>query len=216
MRGEQGPVPRAFAIEGEAGAGMADLDRPVGAVAPAERRRQRCRRPTPVPIGWRERILGEEMENVGQQQFLMLLLMLAAEFDQGRSAGVERRQPIDDRGIDMRAIGADLVQARPGQQPPARAGVARPFRFVIAVEQIAVVRIERPIARQIAQHEGFEEPTGVRQMPFGGRGIVHRLDGRIGIAERRGQGQAQRTHAIERGPLFGAGRLGLNRHRSLL
>ena len=61
------------------------------------------------------------MQDVGEQQFLMLLLVMQADFENGKHARRIRRgtvvdQPLD-RGIDMRAIGCDVVGGRPRDQP---------------------------------------------------------------------------------------------------
>ena len=66
--------------------------------------------------------------------------------------------------------------------------VARAFGFVIAVEEVGPTLVEWAIARHmVAKDEGLEEPGRVREMPFGGGCIRERLDGRVGIAERRGE-----------------------------
>src|SRR4029078_9939778 len=43
----------------------------------------------------------------------------------------------------------------------------------------------------IAQHEGLEEPGRVGEVPLGRRGVGERLDGRVGVAERRGEIERQ-------------------------
>ena len=76
------------------------------------------------------------MEDIGQQQFLMLLLVMAAELDQRpRRLGRQIGQRLDQRGIDMGAIGADLVERRPRQHAARCARVALALGLVIAVEQ---------------------------------------------------------------------------------
>ena len=44
----------------------------------------------------------------------------------------------------------------------------------------------------VAKDEGLEEPAGVGEVPFGRRGVRHRLEGRVGVGERRGDRLAQR------------------------
>ena len=130
------------------------------------------------------------MQDVGQQKFLMLRFMVAAEFDQiARGIGEHREQ----RRIDMGTISADIVERGPRQHPPLRAGMAIPLAVIIAVEQIMISRVENLIPRHmVAQDEGFEKPCGMRQMPFGGRRIGHRLDRGVGIRQRRGKRQHPR------------------------
>ena len=57
------------------------------------------------------------MQDVGQQQFLMLLLVMQSDLDDRRDArerGIVRAlDQRRDRGIDMRAVSGDLA-ARPG------------------------------------------------------------------------------------------------------
>ena len=75
------------------------LDREAG------RRRQ-------LAISRLERVLGEGRENVGEEQLLVLLLVIDAELDQVERGRRKRRQRALERLIDVRAIGADLVERR--------------------------------------------------------------------------------------------------------
>ena len=69
-------------------------------------------------IGRRDRVLREGVQDVGEHQFLMLLLVIEADLDQRRElaqlvlAGVA--EEFHDGGVDMPAIGADLIGARTG------------------------------------------------------------------------------------------------------
>ena len=66
--------------------------------------------------------------------------------------------------------------------------MTRADRFVVGIEEILVGRIERTIGRQVGpQHEGFEEPRGMREMPLGRAGIRHRLHGLVFRRERLGE-----------------------------
>src|SRR3546814_7292957 len=61
-----------------------------------------------------------------------------------RSLPVREAVPgIKHGGVDMAAIGENLVQRGAGQHSPQRARVAGAFGFVIAVEQIGISGIER-------------------------------------------------------------------------
>src|SRR3546814_2007202 len=65
-----------------------------------------------------------------------------------RSLPVREAVPgIKHGGVDMAAIGENLVQRGAGQHSPQRARVAGAFGFVIAVEQIGISGIERPVTR---------------------------------------------------------------------
>ncbi|VVT06291.1 hypothetical protein SPHINGO361_120043 [Sphingomonas sp. EC-HK361] len=124
----------------------------------------------------------------------MLLLMVAAERDDCPGVIPQRRQRRRHRRIDMRAVCPHLVQRRPRDHPAAVAGMAAAFRLVIAVEQKRPAFVMQPVARhRIAQHEGFEEPRRVRQMPFGGRRVGHRLHRRVRIGQGCGERKTQRA-----------------------
>ena len=66
------------------------------------------------------------MQDVGQHQLLMLLLVVEADFDQWRNRGqlvvTGFTEELHDRGIDVAAIGGDFLGRGPGQiAAPARA-----------------------------------------------------------------------------------------------
>ena len=73
---------RAFAIEGEFAAAA-----PISASPPSKGRDTRAAGGAAgagaraLDIGGVQRILGEQMEDVGQQQFLVLLFVMAAQLD---------------------------------------------------------------------------------------------------------------------------------------
>ena len=98
---EQRGVARALAVEGEAVAGRADLDQPL---APGHEM-QRLDREAGVAAGQLaisrfERIFGEGRQDVGEEQLLMLLLVVDAELDQLerlRRAGRAARGPAPRR-----------------------------------------------------------------------------------------------------------------------
>src|ERR1700749_1670606 len=70
-------------------------------------------------VGGRYRVLRERVQDVGQHQLLMLLLVVEPDFQQRR----ERRQRVvagflkkfGHRGVDVLTIGGDLMGARTGQ-----------------------------------------------------------------------------------------------------
>ena len=192
-------MPRAFAVERETLPVVTDLGGTGTTLDPAHRLRRHAR-PSGLggPQRGRERVLREQMQQIGDEQFLVLLLVMRAELDQIlRRFGqiVPRRH---DRAIDMCAVCSHLVQRRPRQQPARGPGDARALGLVIAVEQEGPARIIGDVTRRmIAQHEGLEEPGDVREVPFGGRGVRHRLRRRIGIGEIGGKRQRQRADAAK-------------------
>ncbi len=114
--------------------------------------------------------------------------MLDAEFDQLEG----RRWQIGERtchlSINRRSPLAHFVEAGAADHPAPRPGVAVAFALVIAVEEEGPALFVQPIAGDmIAQDEGFEKPGRMRQMPFRRRGVRMRLNGRIRIAQRRGE-----------------------------
>ncbi len=84
------------------------------------------------------------MQDVGDEQFLMLLLMVTAQRHQFERLGGQVGQRRQQRGIDMGPIGAHFVQRRPGDHPPAVAGVPLSLRLVIAVEEKGKTRVVQP------------------------------------------------------------------------
>ncbi len=77
---------------------------------------------------------------VHEQQFLVLLLMVAAELDefQGRLIqpfGLER---LDQGILDVLSVAGDVGDARAGHQSRLRARMPRADRLVVRVEQVPV------------------------------------------------------------------------------
>jgi hypothetical protein len=88
----------------------------------------------------------------------------------------------------MAPIGQHLIERRARQHAALRARMALADRVVIGVEEIAVRRVEDAVAPHLRrEHESLEEPRGMRQMPFRGTGIGHRLDRRILRRKRRNE-----------------------------
>ena len=80
-------------------------------------------------------------------------------------------------GVDMPAIGGDLVGAGAGQMAALVAGVPRSGADIVGIEQKSVVRVKRLIAlAMLAEQELLEEPGGMGAVPFRRAGVRHRLD----------------------------------------
>ena len=47
------------------------------------------------------------------------------------------------------------------------------------------------------QNQGFEEPAGMAEMPFGGAGVGHGLGRGVGVGQTFGQGQGFGTHRLK-------------------
>ena len=104
-------------------------------------------------VGRSGRVLREGVQDVGEQQLLMLLLVIEPELDSGaQDFGKRCRARFDDqpldRRIDMRAIGGDLAGVRPRDQPALRPRMARAGGDVIGVEQEREALVETWIARR--------------------------------------------------------------------
>ena len=190
-------VARAFAIEREPVVAMPNRGDARSALDPFHRgntAQLHSRLPFGFPHRRAERVLREEMFEVGQQQFLMLLFVLDAELDQTCAAGGRSGSAVctavSTCARQMRMSLSDGRVSRPRCGPR----VARSFGLIIAVEQIGVAIVERAVARDmVAQDEGFEKPCGVREVPFGGRGIGHRLRAGVGVGQRRDEVERQAT-----------------------
>ena len=111
----------------------------------------------------------------------MLLLVVQSQLDQVTPAGILAcvEQGLQG-GIHLLAPGCHLGHGRSAQEASLRPGLAGAHRFVIGIEEIGPARIRAAMARMKGlEHEGFEEPGGVGQMPFGGAGIGHALQAEV-------------------------------------
>ena len=146
---------RSFAIKGKAARVMADVNHAMCPLDPFNRA-GRWRRDVARtrPDGGQHRVLRKGVEDVGQQQFLVLRLMVTAQLDQ--FAGVRRQpRPCSRHGsIDVRTIGQHIVERGARKHAPPGTGMAFPLGIVIAVEQIGVSGIERfVVVHEVAQNK---------------------------------------------------------------
>ena len=152
------------------------------------------------------RVLREGVQDIGEQQFLVLLLVMQADLQNREDARrVRRRHLLDqplDRRIDMGAIAGDVRAVRPGDQAALRAGVARPGGDVIGVEQERKTLIENLVAGIVRhQQELLEEPGDVGAVPFCrgwrrpsiGRSGPRPTKARRAFPSRRGRGGRRRA-----------------------
>jgi hypothetical protein len=141
---------RAFVVEGEALARKADAVNAGRQIDEFARCGSRMRRLPVGIIGRRRRVLREGMQNVGEDQLLMLLLVMEADLENAQHLREHRflgtrKQPAN-AFIDMRAERGDLLAARPCQEPAARPRVTRSGRHVVRVEEISEPLVEQLIA----------------------------------------------------------------------
>ena len=133
------------------------------------------------------------MQDVGEDQFLMLLLVVQAEFDQGRHGRQRGRLGVFQEARHgrrhLRPVGHRLVHAGPGDHAAAGPRVARAGALVVGVEKKGEIGVERPIGGGMdGQDELLEEPGRMGQMPLAGTGVLHRLDHLVLGREDPGQG----------------------------
>ena len=126
----------------------------------------------------------EEVLDVGENQLLVLLLVLEAEHDAGANlvahAALQRLQhPL----VDAPAIAANVVEGRTRQQAARGARMTRTDRFVIRVEEV----VERRFERRPLQHERLEKPGRVGEVPLGRARVRHRLHLAVLRRERSGE-----------------------------
>ena len=178
---QQLAVPRHFVVVGEALARMANLDNTVVTLDELQ-----CRRLLPpahvkLRIGGLQRVDREQMLDVGQQQFLMLLFVMQAQCHQHGKFGIILTvlQMFDDRIVDALAKTQHLLKRRSAEQTALGTRMHRANRLVVGIEQVAPFRMQWLPRRDSGKNELLEEPGRMRQVPFHRTGIGHGLDNRI-------------------------------------
>ena len=136
------------------------------------------------------------MLDVGEQQFLVLLLVLQAQLDD-RLPGARSRafKQVPHARIDLCPIGLDARQVGAADLTALRPRMLVADGVAAAVEKYPERGVEgAEIGLDLLQHEGFEKPGDVGQMPFRRAGVGHRLQLAIGFGQRRGQVHAALAH----------------------
>src|SRR3954465_2151571 len=153
----------AFVVEGKAIRCMANL---YQAAIEGLRRKWRGRDDVgrhKFLVGRLQRILREGVQNIREDQFLVLLLVIDSQFDKCCSFWVNAvGQKIEHRFISMPSIGGDLVGGRPRQQSTLRTRVPLANSFIVGIEEVRVGRIEDLTMRTPRKDEVFKEPRRVR------------------------------------------------------
>jgi hypothetical protein len=182
---------------------VTNLDEPALELDPAQR----------VGSGRRERRAGirrlegvdrQHVLDVHEQQLLVLLLVVEAELDDRRQllerTAVEGGDQVTHAGVDVGAVAADVVGARPGDESALGPGVAGADALVVAVEEepvLVLVRLERRLV--LGEHERLEEPGDVRAVPLRRRDVGHRLDGLVLGGQGRGERLGVGAHLVVAG-----------------
>ena len=162
------------------------------------------------------RVQREGVENVGEHQLLMLLLVVQPDLEHAEDFRKCRRfrfgdQPLD-RGVHVGAVGGDFFVGRAGDEAALWARVARAGGDVIRVEQEGEARVENLVAGDLlGEQELLEEPGGMRAMPLDRAGVGHRLDDLVLGRERRRAALGLRAHGAERVAPASAQLVGLRR-----
>ena len=120
------------------------------------------------------------MQDVGQHQFLVLLLMVEPDFQQRSQPGQcpvgGIMEEFHHRCVDVLPVGSDVVRAGPGKQAARIARLAGPGADIIGIEQERVVRMVRRVTRAMrAQQKLLEKPGGMGAVPLRRAGVRHRL-----------------------------------------
>lgn len=162
-----------FVVVGKPLRVRADLEQPALETDPAQRIRiiRRGVRQV-VAVGGPQGVVGKIALDVGDQELLMLLLVMQPDAQTlGDGRPIDRGTVLDQpehRLVDMMPIVVDLRDRRPGQEtslgprPEAGSGL-----LVVAIEEVLETRVEDPVAGQEGtQQEGLVEPGDMRQMPL--------------------------------------------------
>src|SRR5437016_105824 len=113
------------------------------------------------------------MQDIGEQQLLMLLLMMQTDLNDRSKLGqiIYRFDQPHHCGVDVTTVGSDFIGAWSCDQTPLLACVARPDRYIIGIVQIGETFIEDAITFCMRpQQELLEKPRDMCAMPFGGAG----------------------------------------------
>jgi hypothetical protein len=82
--------------------------------------------------------------------------------------------------VDLLPIFKRLAQSRTRNEPAFGPAVHFTGSIVVRVEEVGVLRVYRRVVRQsLFKNKGLEKPTRVREMPFRGAHLRHRLDDAI-------------------------------------
>ena len=161
-------------VAAEAGVGVAAAGDPPGTLEKVGWAGGGFRLPPIGQSSGQQGVLSESVQDIGQQQLLVLLFVLQAEFQHIRRRRLALR---GHRGVDMGTVGRDALQRRTGQQAAHRAGMPGAHGFVVGVEQKAEIRVEHAVFRRVfGQDELLEEPGRVGPVPLCRAGVGHGLD----------------------------------------
>src|SRR5690242_16951641 len=139
------------------------------------------------------------MLDVGEYEFLMLLLVMEAQGNAiGNATVVQLGNKSLQRIVDKVAIFENLARCRPRQHSAPGTRMPRAERLIVRIEEKVVALVERTIAGRVRQQDNaLEEPCGMGEVPFRGAGVGHRLDRLILRRQRTGQPFGETAHLPE-------------------
>ena len=182
-------------------------------------------RPTPArfaveifTVGGFQRIEPQVVLEIGEHQFLVLLLMVQAQFDAPPDFVVIAVQQARHRGVHVRPVVVNLAYRGPRQETAPGPRIRVADAVVVGVEQRLVTVVDAFVARfERPEQKGLEEPGGVRQVPLGRAGIVHGLHAVVLDGQRLAQRLGLRPYPyIKVGQAFRPGVLPFSRIGHLL
>ena len=172
---QQNFVARPFVVESKSSAAMTNLVNASFKVYPLQRHTlSRNMRLAHAPRPQRHR--PQRILDIGQDEFLMLLLVIQAKLYEWRCIFVCRFQVTQHRLIHVRAVGVNFIQAWSRHQAARTAIGMRSQLLVVGVEKLLVALIERFVTGDVCcKNEGLEKPGRMRKVPFSWAGIRHGL-----------------------------------------
>src|SRR5262245_862142 len=178
-------MPRFFVIIGESSAVMTNCDDRLFEVDKMNRSGFRYLTfPLTLAKHRIQRVLCEHMLDVGDQQFLVLLLMMKTE-NQDRLDLIEQffvrtRKQIVDMRIDRCAVALRFADCRARNQAAQIAPVHVSGSVVVRIKKIGVLGNFSAITRtKLFQDKGLEKPRRVSKVPLRRTDVRHRLHNAI-------------------------------------
>ena len=139
------------------------------------------------------------MLDVGQYQFLVLLFVIEAKFQQREDFSPRPIIGIRDQGfhgsIHVVAIGVDVFQRRSRQKPAFWTFVARPDGLVIGIKEKIIIGVEFFVTGgEGFQNKCLEKPRRMGLVPLRRADIGHRLNALVFARQRRTQVHGPGAH----------------------
>ena len=192
IRLQQHVVTGTLVVEGELVAGVADAHDAARVLGPSRDRRGAVgdrRLERELAVRRAERVARQDVLDVGEQQLLVLLLVVEAERDkEGDLVGGASVEQALHSDVDVLPVVGDLGDARAGDDAALVPRLPVPDSVVVRVEQVAERIVVEAVAAVLRREdEGLEEPGRVRPVPLRRARVGHRLHGLVFGRQRRRQ-----------------------------